>query len=128
MKKYKIMYWVPATLIFLFEGVMPAFTFNSEMAKQGMTHLGYPIYFGNILVVFKILGSLGLMLPFVKGRAKEWVFAGFAFDFIFAFLSIGIVDGFGAITLLPLICLVVLGIAYYAYQKMNSEVAQAPQA
>ena len=54
MKKEKIFYWTATTLIFLFEGVMPALTSQTEMAKQGISHLGYPAYFGNALAVFKV--------------------------------------------------------------------------
>lgn len=42
MKTSKIIFWVTTTLIFLFEGVMPAFTSQTEMAKEGIRHLGYP--------------------------------------------------------------------------------------
>ena len=54
MKTTKIVYWVTTILIFLFEGVMPALTGHSEMSKQGITHLGYPLYFVTLLVVFKV--------------------------------------------------------------------------
>ena len=62
MKKDKIIFWTATTIIALFEGVMPALTSQTEMAKEGIRHLGYPEYFGNALVVFKILGVLSLVL------------------------------------------------------------------
>ena len=34
MKKDKIIYWTATILIFLFEGVMPALTSHTEMAKR----------------------------------------------------------------------------------------------
>jgi hypothetical protein len=57
MKKDKIIFWTATTIIFLFEGVLTALTSQTELAKQGISHLGYPPYFGNALVVFKILGA-----------------------------------------------------------------------
>lgn len=118
MKSTKIIFWVSTILIFLFEGVMPAFTSQTEMAKEGMRHLGYPQYFGNLLVVFKILGSLALVIPQVPARIKEWAYAGFAFDFIFAFASHWAVDGLGGLTFFPLVVLAVLIVSYLAYHKL----------
>lgn len=59
MKATKIIYLTTTVLIFLFEGVMPALTSNTEVAKEGIRHLGYPDYFRNIFTVFKVLGALG---------------------------------------------------------------------
>lgn len=119
MKKDKIIYWTATILIFLFEGVMPALTSQTEMAKEGIRHLGYPAYFGVALVVFKVLGSLALIIPQIKGRVKEWVYAGFGFDFIFASISHAAVDGFGFAVIFPLIVLAVLAVSYIYYHKLN---------
>jgi len=120
MKSTKIIFWVSTILIFLFEGVMPAFTSQTEMAKEGIRHLGYPQYFGNLLVVFKILGSLALIIPQVPARIKEWAYAGFAFDFIFAFASHWAVDGLGGLTFFPLLVLAVLIVSYLSYHKLKA--------
>jgi len=58
MKRNKIIFWIATGIIALFEGVMPALTSQTELAKEGLNHLGYPEYFGPALVVFKILGVL----------------------------------------------------------------------
>jgi len=120
MKTTKILYWVFTGLVFAFEGVMPALTFNSEMAKQGISHLGYPDYFRVALTIFKVLGGLILILPFFKGRIKEWTYAGFTFDFVFASISIFAVDGFGGEGFFPLIVLAVLAVSYYCYHKLQN--------
>jgi hypothetical protein len=120
MKKYKIIFWTSTTIIFLFEGVMPAFTFHSEMAKAGIQHLGYPQYFGNAFVVFKILGVLALIIPKVPNRIKEWAYAGFAFDFIFACISHWSVDGFGFQIFVPLIFLGILVVSYVSREKIKA--------
>jgi hypothetical protein len=119
MKKDKIIFWTATILIFLFEGVMPAFTSQTELAKEGIRHLGYPQYFGNALVVFKVLGSICLVLPQIKGRAKEWIYAGFAFDFVFASISHAAVDGIGGQAIFPLVVLGILMISYFYYHKIS---------
>lgn len=101
------------------EGVIPAFTSQTELAKEGIRHLGYPPYFGNALVVFKVLGALVLIIPHVPKRIKEWAYAGFAFDFIFASISHGAVDGTDFQTFFPLIFLGLLVISYIYYYKIK---------
>jgi len=120
MKKDKIIFWTATILIFLFEGVMPAFTSQTELAKEGIRHLGYPEYFGNTLVVFKVLGSLILIIPQLPKRVKEWAYAGFAFDFIFASISHTAVDGFTFNSIFPLIVFAVLIVSYVYYHKIYS--------
>lgn len=119
MKTTKIIFWITTGLIFLFEGVMPALTSQTELAKEGIRHLGYPDYFGVLLTIFKVLGSLILIIPKLPRRIKEWAYAGFAFDFIFAFGSHLAVDGPSGQAFFPLIVLAVLVISYWQYDKMQ---------
>ena len=118
MKKDKIIFWTATIIIALLEGVMPALTSQTELAKEGMRHLGYPEYFGNALVIFKILGVLALVIVQVPKRIKEWAYAGFAFDFIFATISHGAVDGVNGQTFFPLIVLGILSVSYIYYHKV----------
>ncbi|MEY3592025.1 MAG: hypothetical protein RLZZ38_994 [Bacteroidota bacterium] len=120
MKSTKIIYWATTTLIFLFEGLMPALTSQTEMAKEGLNHLGYPAYFGLALVVFKVLGTLALIIPQVPKTLKEWAYAGFVFDFIFAAISHWAVDGFGMDAVFPLIIMAVLLVSYRSYHQLQS--------
>ena len=119
MKKNKIIFWTATAIIFIFEGVMPAFTSQTELAREGIKHLGYPLYFGNALVVFKVLGALVLIIPKVPPRIKEWAYAGFAFDFIFACISHWAIDGFGFEAIFPLIILAILIVSYCYYHKIH---------
>ena len=121
MKKFTITFWITTIIIFLFEGVMPAFTFNSEMAKEGIRHLGYPLYFGYTLIIFKVLGVLALIIPKIPNRIKEWAYAGFAFDFIFASVSHGCVDGIGFNAFFPLIFLALLIASYISNYKLREQ-------
>lgn len=118
-KRDKIIFWSSTTFIFLFEGVMPALYSQSELAKEGIRHLGYPDYFGVALTVFKICGTLILMIPKFPKRVKEWAYAGFAFDFIFAAISHYAVDGLGFQTFFPFIILAILIVSYSYHHKLN---------
>ena len=82
MKKEQIIFWTSTIIIALLEGLMPALTSQTELAKEGIRHLGYSEYFGNALVIFKIIGVLAIVIPKVPARIKEWAYAGFAFDSI----------------------------------------------
>lgn len=119
MKTDKIIYWVTTTLIFLMEGVITAFTSQTELAKEGIRHLQYPEYFGNALVVFKVLGVLALMIPQVPKRLKELAYAGFMFNFLFASISHFAIDGMNFQSFLPLIFLGILVTSYVYYQKIQ---------
>jgi len=120
MKKNKIIFWVATTIIALFEGVMPILTSQTELAKEGIKHLGYPEYFGNALVVFKVLGVLILIIPQFPKRLKEWAYAGFGFNFIFATISHGAVDGINGQTFFPLVILGILAVSYIYYHKLKT--------
>jgi phosphatidylglycerophosphate synthase len=116
----KIIFWTTTIIIFLMEGVIPALTSQTELAKEGIRHLGYPEYFGNALVVFKILGATALIIPNLPNRIKEWVYAGFAFIFIFACISHWAVDGLGGQTLFPLFFLGVLITSYVFHHRLRN--------
>jgi hypothetical protein len=120
MKKEKIIYWTSTTAIGLFEGLVPALTSQTELAKEGIRHLGYPEYFGTALVVFKVIGVLALVIPQIPKRMKEWAYAGFAFDFIFAAISHGAIDGINGQTFFPLAVLGILAVSYIYYHKLNT--------
>lgn len=121
MKKNKIIFWTATVIIALFEGVMPAFTSQTELAKEGIRHLGYPEYFGNALVIFKVLGVLALIIPPIPKRIKEWAYAGFAFDFIFASISYFAVEGIVFHSFFPLIFLGILTVSYIFWYRIKEK-------
>lgn len=120
MKTTRIIFWITTTIIFLFEGVMPALTSNTEMAREGIRHLGYPEYFGPMITAFKVAGALVLILPKFPARLKEWAYAGFVFDFLCASISNTVVDGFTFNSVFPLIVLAVLMASYVTYHKLQA--------
>ena len=105
MKKEKILFWSATTLIALFEGLMPILTFNTDMAKDGIRHLGYPDYFGTALVVFKVLGALALIIPMVPKRFKEWAYAGMFINLIGASVSCAVMGFEKQHVIMPLVVL-----------------------
>lgn len=56
----------------------------------------------------------------VSKRVKEWAYAGFSFNFIFATISHGAVDGINGQTFFPLIIFGILALSYIYYHKLNS--------
>ena len=120
MKKYKIAFWITTTAIFLFEGVLVAFTWNTDISHQGVMNLGYPAYFAGLLALFKVPGSIALIVPKVPARIKEWAYAGFGIDFISVFISTVVVNGFNPAGILPLVFFVFLVVSYISREKMGS--------
>jgi len=60
-----------------------------------------------------------LVIPQIPKRVKEWAYAGFAFDFIFASISHGAVDGMNVQTFFPMFVLGILVVSYVYYHKLN---------
>lgn len=121
MKSTKIIFWTCTILIVLFEGLLPALTFNTGIARQGISHLGYPDYFRVWFTFFKVIGAIILVLPRLPRRVKDWAYAGFTFDFLFAAISHGAVDGVSdGQTWFPLAILAILITSYVCYNKLQA--------
>jgi hypothetical protein len=118
-KALNILYWSSTGIFFLFEGVMPALTSHTEMAVEGIRHLGYPDYFRVLLGVFKVPGALVLLLPMVGSRLKEWAYAGFTYTMLSAFVSHWVVDGWGVQAIFPLLVLSILALSYLSYHRLR---------
>ena len=118
-KWYKIIYWISTGLIALFE-ISGALFMNSEMAKEGMKHLGLPGWFRWELSIGHLIGGILLLVP-VNKRIKEWAYVAFGIDFISAFIAYLSIDGLVGNTFAPLIYLVLLIVSYTYYHKLKSE-------
>jgi hypothetical protein len=118
MKKDKIIFWTSTSFIFLFDTIMPALTSHTQLAVEGIRHLGFPDYFRVELTVFKVIGGLLLILPQVPARFKEWAYVGFGINFISAAIGHTVVDGLGFQTFLPLILFVILVTSYIHYHRI----------
>lgn len=120
-QKDRIIYWIFTGIFFILDGLIPALTFNSPLAKQGISHLGYPDYFRIELSVGKIIGGLLLILPFVPPRYKEWAYVGYGISIISAFVSNLAVDGLNGTTFIPIAGFVLLFISYVYFHKIKAE-------
>jgi hypothetical protein len=119
-KTTKIIYWI-ATIVFavlmLMDGT--AGVLRVEAGKQGMIHLGYPMYILTIVGTAKILGA-GAILQTKYTTIKEWAYAGFTINFIGAFASRAFAgDGTGLVTL-PLIMLAIMFAIYFLWKKYET--------
>jgi hypothetical protein len=92
-------------------------TFRTDLAKEGIRHLGYPDYFGVLIVGFRICGVIALIFPQIPARIKEWAYAGFAIEFLSASISNMIVDGLTFNFIVPLIVMAVLLLSYLSFHK-----------
>src|SRR5262249_16692399 len=75
-----IAYWITTGFVVfaMFSGGIAELTRRPETI-EGMKLLGYPLYFVMILGVWKVLGSVALVIP-GSPRAKEWAYAGIFFN------------------------------------------------
>lgn len=98
-KKIKIIYWISTLWLasgMLATGIvqllrMPAEGAVSPPGVEGITHLGYPIYFLTILGIWKLLGVIAVLAPKTP-LIKEWAYAGFFFTMsgaIFSHVAVG---------------------------------------
>lgn len=87
-KQTTYMYW-GCTVVFC--GLMCMSGFFSILGgpdvEAMMAHLGYPMYFNKMLGACKLLGAATLLANRPK-RMKEWAYAGFTFDLLFASASL----------------------------------------
>lgn len=108
-KRNKIIYWT--TTGFLAFGMLAqgfAQMFHTDgYVEMIIVHLGYPLYFLNIIGIWKILGVIAILIPGFK-LLKEWAYAGFFFVMsgaIFSHIAAGdsVIDAAPAFVLLILI-------------------------
>ncbi|PWT70845.1 MAG: DoxX-like family protein [Bacteroidetes bacterium] len=98
-KRNKIIYWI--STLWLSLGMVATGTIQLLRKKaegavappgvEGITHLGYPVYFLTIIGLWKILGVLALLVPKFP-LLKEWAYAGFFFIMsgaIFSHIAMG---------------------------------------
>jgi len=84
---------------------------HAKSMMEGFAHLGYPIYFANLLGVAKLVGVCALLAPGLT-RIKEWAYAGFAIVIVSASYS-HLESGDGLKALEPLATLAALAVSYW---------------
>ncbi|MWB92839.1 DoxX family protein [Flavobacterium sp. GA093] len=107
-KRNKIIYWIATVWLALgmvSTGIVQLIKMKEEVDKTSL-HLGYPAYFLTIIGIWKLLGTVAILLP-KSGLLKEWAYAGFFFVMTGAIISHfavsdGAIEYFGPTLLLML--------------------------
>src|SRR5215813_13775974 len=132
-KRNKIIYWISTlwlALGMLATGTLQLFRVKAEGAVappgvDGITHLGYPIYFLTILGVWKILGVVALLIPKYP-LLKEWAYAGFFFAMSgAAFSHIAVGDSVSEI--FPSLLLLVLTVVSWYFRPSDRKIISVKQ-
>jgi uncharacterized membrane protein YphA (DoxX/SURF4 family) len=87
-KRNKIIYWIATIWLALgmvSTGIVQLIKMKEEVDKTSL-HLGYPAYFLTIIGIWKLLGSIAILLPKLA-LLKEWAYAGFFFLMTGAIIS-----------------------------------------
>jgi uncharacterized membrane protein YphA (DoxX/SURF4 family) len=114
-KRKKVIYWI-ATIWLSLGMVSTAIVqlMGGKDEKEMMAHLSYPIYFLTIIGIWKILGTITVLIPKFT-LLKEWAYAGFFFAMFGAAIS-HIIVGDGAKDILPSVLLLVLTITSWYFR------------
>jgi len=119
LKTEKIIYRIGIILLAGWFGVSGYLEITKNPLVWGRTlQMGYPAYFITTLGIAKIIGVVVLLVPNKLSWLKEWVFAAFFFDVMFAFIS---GYSFAAITELvkPAVAFILILITYVMFRKIN---------
>ena len=118
MKTTKITYWIATGIVALMMAYSGYAYLTQASIDQAFHHLGYPGYFRVELALAKLLGVVLLLAP-VKGRIKEWVYAGFFITFVSAFIAHSASGDPTQYRLMPLIFLALLLVSYFTYHRVQ---------
>jgi hypothetical protein len=76
----RVAYWVCTGLVVFFIGSGGlAYAMQVPDVVQGVVALGFPVHFIVVLGVWKLLGSIAILVPGFP-LIKEWAYAGIIFD------------------------------------------------
>ncbi|RWY50360.1 DoxX family protein [Mucilaginibacter gilvus] len=112
-KRNKIIYWV--STLWLALGMLSTGLVQLIKMKEELTmieHLGYPAYFLSILGIWKILGTVTVLIPKFT-LLKEWAYAGFFFAMSGAVFSHLAVDDSVKELFGPMLLLVLTIVSWY---------------
>lgn len=122
-----IAYWTATALVaFVFLSGGAADVARPAFAADGMTHLGYPLYFMVILGVWKLLGGAAVLAPGLP-RLKEWAYAGMVFDLTGAAASHASVGDPAAKVVAPLVIAGIVA-ASWALRPASRTLRRSPTA
>ncbi|MBM9499181.1 DoxX family protein [Leptospira sp. 201903071] len=107
-----IIYWVVTVLVAAnYAFAAYAYTVQGPEVVEGMSKLGYPLYFVTLLGVWKLLGAIAISVPKFP-LVKEWAYAGMFINLTSASISNGI-SGFETVHIvMPLVGLVLVALSW----------------
>jgi DoxX-like family len=125
-KRNKIIYWIATVwLAFgMFSGGA-AQLFKVKATVDGVTHLGYPVYFLTIIGIWKMLGAVAVLIPKFP-ILKEWAYAGFFFTMTGAIFS-HLAGGDAAKEFFGPVLLLVLTLVSWYFRPMNRKTGSVNQ-
>ncbi len=122
MKNFKLIFWISTGLFSAFMLFSAYGYLTSEEMKGAFTHFGFPADSFRIqLAVFKVLGVLAILLPFIPKTFKGLAYAGFAINLISALIA-HVSNGYHSYGLI-VFAVTTLTLSYYSYWKLQKEVA-----
>jgi DoxX-like family len=111
MKNRRTAYWIATgfvACIMTVSGVLAII--RAPYMMQGLAHLGYPVYFSDLLGVGKLAGVCVLLAPGMA-RLKEWAYVAFGITVLSATYS-HFSSGDGLMALEPLVTFAALVVSY----------------
>ena len=121
-KRNKKIYW--ASTGFLAFGMLAQglaqISHSDGYVEMIAVHLGYPLYFLNIIGVWKILGVIAILTPDFK-LLKEWTYAGFFFVMSGAVFS-HIAAGDSVFSTFPALFLLIVIIVSWAFRPADRKI------
>jgi hypothetical protein len=106
-----IAYWTTTVVLAFFIGSGGiAYVLQADFTISGFVVLGLPVYVMVLVGVWKVLGSIVILLPGLP-RVKEWAYAGLVFDVTGAIVAHWAVGDFGAWAFHVVVNLVFLALA-----------------
>ncbi|MES1249786.1 MAG: DoxX family protein, partial [Chitinophaga rupis] len=128
-KRNKIIYWI--FTIWLALGMVSTGAVQLLKEKTGaggldtITRLGYPIYFIIILGIWKILGTITVLIPKFP-LLKEWAYAGFFFAMSGAIFS-HLASGSPVKEIFPSLLLLILTLISWYFRPADRKIISVNQ-
>ena len=120
-KRNKIIYWISTiwlALAMLASGLQQLF--HTKAFVDIVIPLGYPLYFLDILGVWKILGVIAILIPKFR-LLKEWAYAGFFFAMSGAVFS-HIASGDSMIEIVPSLTLLIMTVVSWYFRPADRKI------
>lgn len=116
--KNQAIYWGTTGVLglFILSGV---FFINSEMAIEGVRHLGLPEWFRLEVSIGSFIGGLILVWPKLPKWLKEWNYVALGIVYISALVAHLSVDGLVLMSFAPVVTFALLTTSYIYYHKLN---------